>query len=82
MTGRAPCYRTLFAEVKRREVFNVAAAYGASAFAVLQLTDIVFPNLGLPEWMVTLVVVVALSVQLTRLEAVASHPTKEGQWSD
>ncbi len=57
---RPPRYRTFLAELKRRHVFKVAAAYGATAFVVLQLADIVFPSMGLPEWALSLVV--ALSV--------------------
>jgi adenylate cyclase len=47
-------------ELKRRKVFRVAAVYGAAAFAVVQAADLVFPRLALPDWTVTLVVVLAL----------------------
>ena len=47
------------AELKRRKVFRVAAVYGATAFVILQLADIVFPPLGLPQWTITLVVALA-----------------------
>ena len=50
----------LLAELKRRKVFRVAAVYGATAFVVLQVADLMLPRLGLPDWTVTLVV--ALSV--------------------
>ena len=52
--------RRLFAELKRRHVFRVAAVYGATAFVVLQLADIAFPALGLPESAMTLVLVLVL----------------------
>jgi tetratricopeptide (TPR) repeat protein len=58
--SNAPRHRTLFAELKRRGVFQVAAVYGAVAFAVLQGADIVFPSLGLPDRALTALVVVAL----------------------
>jgi hypothetical protein len=45
-----------FAELKRRKVFKVAAVYGATSFLLLQIADIVFPALGLPQWTITLVV--------------------------
>jgi adenylate cyclase len=49
-----------FSELKRRKVFRVAAVYGAAGFVVLQVADLVFPRLGLPDWTVTLVVVLGL----------------------
>jgi tetratricopeptide (TPR) repeat protein len=48
MTG-TPSYQRLFAELKRRRVFKVAAVYGAVAFVVLQVADIMVPALALPE---------------------------------
>ena len=53
-------YKRLFAELKRRRVFRVMAVYGAVAFGVLQVADIAFPALGLPEWTITLVLVLTL----------------------
>ncbi|MDH3296968.1 MAG: hypothetical protein OEM96_01645 [Gemmatimonadota bacterium] len=38
-------YQQLFAELKRRKVFQVAAVYGAVGFGVLQLADILVPVL-------------------------------------
>lgn len=49
-------YAVLLAELKRRKVFRVAAVYGATSFVILQIADIVFPSLGLPQWTITLVV--------------------------
>lgn len=59
-TTRTPRWQILLAELKRRQVFRVAAIYGATAFVVLQAADLVFPRLGLPDWTVTLVVALAL----------------------
>jgi adenylate cyclase len=42
---RAP---DLFAELKRRQVYRVGAAWLAVAFAVLEGADLVFPSLGVP----------------------------------
>ena len=42
-------YRQLFAELKRRKVFKVAAVYGAVGYGVLQLADILVPALDLPD---------------------------------
>lgn len=50
----------LMADFKRRKVFRAIAFYGAGAFGLLQLADIVFPALGLPERAVTWLVVVCL----------------------
>lgn len=40
----------LFQEIKRRNVFNVAAAYLLLAWIVIQVTDTVAPALNLPPW--------------------------------
>jgi TolB-like protein/tetratricopeptide (TPR) repeat protein len=51
----------LFAELKRRRVYQVAAVYAAAAFVVAQAADLFLPRLGLPDWTVTLVVVLAVA---------------------
>lgn len=48
---------SLFAELKRRNVFRVAAAYLVFGWLVLQVADVLFPPLSLPEWSITLVAV-------------------------
>ena len=48
---------SLFAELKRRNVVRVALAYLVFGWLVLQVADVVFPALGLPDWSITLVVV-------------------------
>jgi TolB-like protein/Tfp pilus assembly protein PilF len=58
---RPPPYQTFLAELKRRHVFKVAAVYGATAFVVLQLADIVFPSMGLPEWAIPLIVALTMA---------------------
>ncbi len=52
--------KSLFADLKRRHVFRVAAVYGAVSFGVLQAADILFPRIGLPDWTVTLVAALTL----------------------
>ena len=47
----------LIDELKRRRVFRVLIAYAVTAFVIIQIADIVFPALHLPEWTLTLVVV-------------------------
>ncbi len=44
-------------ELKQRNVVRVLTVYLAAAFAVLQAADMIFPRVGLPEWTVTLVLV-------------------------
>jgi TolB-like protein len=46
----------LLAELKRRKVVRVAVVYAATAFAVLQAADIMLPQMGVPEWGLSLVV--------------------------
>jgi len=56
-----PEYQRFFAELKRRRVFRVMAVYGTVAFVLLQLADIAFEPLGLPESAMTLLIVLALA---------------------
>lgn len=50
-----------FAELKRRRVFRVMAVYGAVAFVIMQVVDIMIPGLGLPGWTMPLVLVLLLA---------------------
>jgi len=43
-------WHELFAELKRRRVYHVTAAYAVVAFIVLQIGEITFQPLGLPNW--------------------------------
>jgi len=56
-----PSYQRLFAELKRRRVFRVAAVYGASAFVVLQVADLLQEGLQLPQAFLTVATVLALA---------------------
>ena len=40
----------LFSELKRRNVFKVATVYVIAAWLLLQVADVLFPALTLPEW--------------------------------
>jgi TolB-like protein len=53
---KTPLYQRFFADLKRRKVFRVMGVYGAIAFGLIQVVDIVLPRLGLPDWTVTFVV--------------------------
>jgi TolB-like protein len=49
-----------FAELKRRQMFRVAAAYAVVAWLLLQLVNNLTPALRLPDWAATLVVVLLI----------------------
>jgi len=49
----------LINELRSRGVYQVAAIYSAGAWALLQVADIIFPILGLPDWSVSAVLVIA-----------------------
>ncbi|MDH3298494.1 MAG: hypothetical protein OEM96_09495, partial [Gemmatimonadota bacterium] len=52
--------QAFFAELKRRRVFRVMALYGVVAFVVLQVADLVFPILELPDWTLQFVLMLTL----------------------
>ncbi len=47
-------------EVKRRKVFRVLAMYAATAFIILEASDIMLPRLGLPDWTVTFIIILVI----------------------
>ena len=47
---------SFFKELKRRNVFRVGIAYGVATWLLIQVTDTVFPRIGLPDSAVTLVI--------------------------
>lgn len=42
--------RSVFAELKRRNVFRAAAVYAAMAWLLMQVVTQLFPVYGLPTW--------------------------------
>ena len=52
--------RNFFNELKRRNVYRAAAAYGVVAWLLIQITTQVFPFFGIPNWAVRSVVVILL----------------------
>jgi len=46
---------SVIAELRRRNVFRVAALYGLAAWLTLQVADVLIPALGLPGWVQRLV---------------------------
>jgi len=61
MNRKPRTYQTFFAELKRRQVFKVAAVYGGVTFVVLQAIDLIVPALNLPEVVMSATVVIALA---------------------
>ena len=47
-------------ELKRRKVYPVIAAYGLIAWFVLQLGEVTFEPLGLPDWAMTALIIVVI----------------------
>jgi TolB-like protein len=58
--SETPGHQRFFAELKRRQVFRVAAVYGATAFVIVQAADVLQEALRLPESFLTGVAVLAL----------------------
>jgi TolB-like protein/tetratricopeptide (TPR) repeat protein len=48
-------------ELKRRNVIRVITVYAATAFAVLELVDILAPSLGLPAWTLNFVLILLIT---------------------
>ena len=48
---------SLWHELKRRKVLRVITVYAAAAFVILEAVDIVLPRIGLPDWTVTVVII-------------------------
>jgi TolB-like protein/Tfp pilus assembly protein PilF len=53
--------RKFFAELKRRNVYKVAIAYGVVAWLLIQIATQVFPFFEIPNWAVRLVVLVVIA---------------------
>lgn len=70
---------SFLAEMQRRRVLRVGAGYVVVAFGLIQAADLIMPRLGLPDWTVTLVVVLALlGLPLALVLAWAFDATPEG----
>lgn len=68
-----------FVELRRRRVVRVGGVYAVVAFIVIQVADLMFARVGLPDWTVTLVVWLAvLGFPVTLVLAWAFDLTPEG----
>ena len=52
--------RNLFEEVKRRNVFKVAFVYVIAGWVTMQIVDVMFPALKLPDWMTSAIAAMLL----------------------
>jgi predicted transporter len=69
----------LLTELKRRKVFRVAGAYVVLAWVLIEVSDTILPRLGLPDWTVTLIIVLlAIGFPVALLLAWAYDLTPEG----
>ena len=70
---------SFFEELKRRNVVRVGIAYSVATWLLIQLTDIVFPRIGLPDSAVTLVIaLLAIGLIPALIFAWAFEMTPEG----
>jgi len=57
MSGNPNKLSQFWQELKRRKVTRTITVYAASSFVILELVDIIAPNLGLPVWTFNLVLI-------------------------
>ena len=73
----------LFAELKRRKVFRVAAVYAVVAWLLIQVADVVLPTFGAPAWVnQTLIFLFVIGFPLALVLAWAYEITADGVKSD
>jgi TolB-like protein/lipoprotein NlpI len=71
--------RNFFSELKRRNVYKVAIAYGVVAWLLMQIATQVFPFLEIPNWAIRLVIMLlALGFPIALILAWAFELTPEG----
>ncbi len=70
---------SVFAELKRRNVFRVGIAYVIGAWVIAQVADLVLDNIEAPEWvMQTILLVLAIGLPLALFLAWAFELTPQG----
>src|SRR4051812_43712396 len=71
--------KNFFTELRRRNIFRVAAAYAIVGWLIIQVATSTFPILEIPRWCVRLVIVlVLLGFPVAMLLAWAYELTPEG----
>ena len=79
MTGSPP-FATLFSELRRRHVLRVGAVYLVAAWLVIQVSDLVVPRLGLPDALVTgIILVIGIGFPIVLVLAWALELTPDGR---
>jgi serine/threonine-protein kinase len=70
---------SFFAELKRRNVYKVAVAYGVVAWVLMQIASQIFPFFEIPNWVVRLVVLLlVIGFPIALIIAWAFEVTSEG----
>src|SRR6266699_2572548 len=70
---------SLFAELKRRNVYKVAVAYGVVAWLLMQVASQIFPFFEIPNWVVRLVILIlVIGFPVALIIAWAFEVTPEG----
>ena len=71
--------RSFFSELKRRNVYKVAAAYAVVAWLLMQVASQIFPFFDIPNWVVRLVVLLLIiGFPIALIIAWAFETTPEG----
>lgn len=71
--------QSIFSELKRRNVIRVAAMYAVMSWLLLQIGDVVFPALRLPEWSITMLIAfLAVGLPIALLFAWIFEVTPQG----
>ena len=71
--------QSFFAELKRRNVYKVAIAYGVVGWLLIQVATQVFPFLDIPNWAIRLVILaIAIGFPVALIIAWAFELTPEG----
>jgi TolB-like protein/Flp pilus assembly protein TadD len=70
---------SVIGELSRRNVFRVGIAYVIVAWLTLQVVDVVFENIGAPDWVIqAIMLLLALGFPITMLFSWAYEVTPEG----
>ncbi len=70
---------SIFAELKRRNVFRVGIAYAVVSWLIMQVADVVLDNIVAPDWVFkAIMLVLALGFPLALIFAWAFEMTPEG----
>ncbi len=79
----ASFFSRFFGELKRRRVLRVGASYAIVAWLLLQIAEVTFEPLGIPDWAMTMLVLLAIiGFPVTLVLAWAFDITPEGIQKD